>query len=418
MEIAVVALMLLLGLGLLIGPRVARRRRAPSRAVVWNGATRSRRRAGTTSRFQPAAPVDDDAWDDDLEWVDAPAYAERAEESPAHGPAPVPAPAGRTWDGGDTGRRASQLAIPKPVAHPAPSAVPAPAASAPAGPLTLSPARSLDQVEPSPPAPARTLDAATATAAPPAPARSLDAAAAPGRTLAAASAAPLVVDARAARAAAPAAPARPADDIDPEWTSGIDVPPPRIARGAAAFGAAPSPTPAAGSTRRGILSRHPVLLVAAYATAGIALVVLGVSFVSSQSFRSTDVPAGDRVASVTPEPTVARTPAATPTARVTPAPTADPAKAAAVRAEKRARAAWLSERGSSRRAEGRSVDAARAKFRAAARDKKRRAAARAERSGSSGGSQATPPTPAAPAPVTPRPAPRPPQPLPCEFCIE
>ena len=54
------------------------------------------------------------------------------------------------------------------------------------------------------------------------------------------------------------------------------------------------------------------MLVALYATAGIALVVVGVSVISSGSFRASGSPAGERTAEVkvkaSPVPTAVHTP--------------------------------------------------------------------------------------------------------------
>src|SRR3954468_2511894 len=79
MEIVVVGLIFALGAGLLVGPRVARRRRgAPVNVSGWTGATAStpRRAALATARSVPTAgAVDDDLWDDDLGWVDPPSHA-------------------------------------------------------------------------------------------------------------------------------------------------------------------------------------------------------------------------------------------------------------------------------------------------------------------------------------------------------
>jgi cell division protein FtsN len=201
------------------------------------------------------------------------------------------------------------------------------------------------------------------------------------------------------------------DDAEAEWSMGVDVPPPRITRGAAAFGAAGQPT--VTKTKRGnFASRHPIVLVALYATAGIALVVIGVSVISSGSFRASGSPAGERTAEVkvkpSPVPTAVHTPAATPKPTATPAPTPD---AAALKA-KQERAAWLRERRNGHRDEGRAVDNAREQARLAERR-------RAQRKRSKSAATPTPirtvqPTPA-PRPVV-RPQPRP-QPPPCEFCI-
>ncbi len=154
------------------------------------------------------------------------------------------------------------------------------------------------------------------------------------------------------------------------------------------------------------------MLVALYATAGIALVVVGVSVISSGSFRASGSPAGERTAEVkvkaSPVPTAVHTPAATPKPTVTPAPTPDPATLKA----KRERTAWLRERRGGHDAEGRAVDKARERARLAERRRKEHKRRKASAPAST------------PAPVrsnpAPQPAPRPqprPQPPPCEFCI-
>src|SRR3954453_16249208 len=91
MEVVIVLLVLVVGVGLLLGPRVARRRRSPARAsrsARWNGAAargvRARRGAAVATKPAGAAyapGADEDAWDDDLDWVD---------ESPGSDPEAAP----------------------------------------------------------------------------------------------------------------------------------------------------------------------------------------------------------------------------------------------------------------------------------------------------------------------------------------
>jgi hypothetical protein len=385
MEIVLV-LMLVLGLGLLLGPRVARRRRIPAHAATWSGTatrgvrTRSLQHAPAEpapGRFEPPAPAggDEELWDDDLDWVDEPAAAEARPAAPPE-EAPAAPPAGRTW-----GERGTPPADPTPTRldpDPAPAPV-GPVASAAAndriGRLALT-VRRQDEGH-----------------------------------------APAAVAAPEVAAPAPEPSIEPAwsevDDADSEWSTGVDVPPPRIARGAAAFAATAEPPAGTGGSRRSFVSRHPVLLVAAYATAGIALIVIGASFVSSSSFRSSGTSTGERTADLTPTPTVARTPAPTPTPTPAPAATPASAKAEPAKAAVRARAAWLNERRSARRDEARAAAAARAKARRARKAKHAKHTSPPNRTSSTGTTPAT-------TNPSPRPAPqivRPPSPPPCEFCI-
>jgi hypothetical protein len=414
MEIVIALLVLVVGVGLLLGPRVARRRRSPARAARparWNGAAargvnaRANRRsaavAAPPASTAYAPPADEDAWDDDLEWVDAPpeddtpaaapSPAVPANRAPTAAPAAPAAPAGRTWGA-------------------------APAATLDAAPAA--PARALHtppDTPPSAPQTSPTTSAPSLGAVPAAPSSALGAT--PAAPLRAEPAEPTVeapsprVPRRSLKAAV--APPAPLDDADSEWSTAIDVPPPRITRGAAAFGAASHPT--VTTTKRGnFASRHPIVLVALYATAGIALVVIGVSVISSGSFRASGSPAGERTAEVkvkpSPAPTAVHTPAATPKPTATPAPTPDPAALKA----KRERNAWLRDRRNGHNAEGRAVDKARHKARLAERRHKERA----QRKQSAPPSTPTPVR-SSPAPQ-PQPQPRPqprPQPPPCEFCI-
>jgi hypothetical protein len=416
MEIVIALLVLVAGVGLLLVPRVARRRRSPApaaRPARWNGAAargvraRADRRSAAAAATPAAAyvaPADDDIWDDDLEWEDAPPEANAPPEAapaapvdPAPAPQPAPAepaaPAGRTWGAAPAATLDTPPAAPATALHTPPAATrplgatPATALHSPAATprtaLGATPAAPATPLGATPAVPATPHEATPATPSSRLPRRSLKAATAPPATL---------------------------DDAEGEWITAVDVPPPRITRGAAAFGASSHPT--VTTTNRGnFASRHPIVLVALYAAAGIALVVVGVSVISSGSFRSDGSPAGERTAEVkvksSPVPTAVHTPVATPKPTTTPAPTPDPAALKA----KRERAAWVRERRSGHDAEGRAVDKARQKARLAERrrnERKRR--------------QTTPtstPTPvrSSPAPQPqPRPQPRP-QPPPCEFCI-
>ena len=259
MEIVIALLVLVVGVGLLLGPRVARRRRSPApaaRSARWNGAAARGARGRAVQRSAavataPAAatyapPADEDAWDDDLEWVDAPpeagAPAAGAEPAaPAPEPAAPPAPAGRTWGTGsapvadspaaDRPHTAAPLRPPRvrtPARHPGHRA----AHAGPVRPRTTGRAGHR--------AGTRRPPRATRTTAPAAPLHTR-----PGAPASAGPAAP-----SAALGARPATPLRAApaafDDADAEWSTGVDVPPPRITRGAAAFGAASHPTRSPG----------------------------------------------------------------------------------------------------------------------------------------------------------------------------
>jgi hypothetical protein len=465
MEIVIFLAVLVLGLALLLGPRVARRRRAaasPSPAANWNGAAARRTRARAarraaavshapaTATFDRVDEPDEDVWDDDLDWVEAPPLHVRADPSPAQGP--PPAPSGQTWGDGNGWHEpaAPPAETPRRSAVPAATLAPAPLldgevaarpgnghapdelAQAPLprhAPDEVAPAPPLPGHAPTPPARPRliarqapgstgrfSLSPAAEVAAPPAAAPLVPPA--PAATNGATAAESVVPPAPASADGAPPSPPTPehsgwAAAEDADW--GLEVPPPRIARGAAAFGSADGGAPTFGTRRGGFISRHPIVLVAAYAAAGIALVVIGVSVVPWGSFSST-TSTGEESAAITPTaspaPTAAHTPAKP---AVTPASTPDAAKQAAERAEARSRAAWLRERGSARRSEQRAVEQARAKARAAAR---RKAAQRRKRGHSAANSSqssghVTPPA----TNPTPQPAPVHHSPPPCEFCI-
>src|SRR5215217_5923057 len=205
--------------------------------------------------------ADLDAWDDDLEWTDDLDAA--PEPPPVNGsvPAPVeePAPTGNAWGAAETQTWNGDELDDDPVHEaPAPAAEPAPDASAP---VDESSGEAFRWPNSSEPAWDDDLHA---------------------------------------------------DDPAPIARADGDGQPIPSARGAAAFGAATA-TPAVSARRkRGGVFRSPVVLVALYAAAGIALVVLAVSLLtnSMSPTDSKDTQRTSETQTATPEP-----PAPTPEAQ-------------------------------------------------------------------------------------------------------
>ena len=281
----------LLGVALLVVPRV-RRRRAGGRATTWHAGTVRAARMPAAAVAAPggartwgSAGTDEEEWDDDLGWEDAPAPA-APEREPDRG-------AGFTWP-----RREAP-------AEPAADAEPALAE-----PQEAAPAAGTDAPDVAPGAPAGTNGWTAGSAADD--------------------------------------PAAPLELEDDDWLA----PPPPVRAGFGAPGTAPAYAPQRGRQRKRLFS--PVVLVGIYAVGGIGLVVLAVSLLSgSMGGGNAKEPAAPAPAAATstPVPTPSATPVATPTPTPTPSPaelarredaaasTLAGARSAAGRAERTARSA-------------------------------------------------------------------------------